>query len=928
MRTPARGSAGSFCTALGAALFFLPLSALAQAAAPESPGSAAAVNMDQYIVTGSYLPMSSAAPAIPVMSLDPWEIEAGGIDDNLLDLLEKTDPMFSGSANVGLSNGNIGATSTNGGSEAAIHNLPTLVLINGRRIATDPVGAVGGNTFVDLNLIPVSAIEKVEILPIGASAIYGSDAIGGVINVRLKRDFNGFEIGSRYGFASDLTAGQWATRSAHLTGGASDGRTSVMVSAEWTKSDPLYQFQVSPSRYTIGTATYPGVILVGANFYILNSGLTAPPSSQPTSIANLVASGIYTGPYTSPQVISRFNLSGRPTTLIGDQRRSLMANLSQQWSEALKLSLFYISSQTDTFSQLNGQPINERVPAGAPYNPVNATISARDRFVDYPRTYLNDTPTVAAAASLEGTLGGSWTWEAGGGYSEGEQHFTNHNLVSNSALLDAEASFALNPFATDITGEQAAALGVFGTAFGVYRSSLFTYDAVARGTLFHWYAGDAQAALGGQFRRDGVGASADINSQPNTFNWNTGTEITPLTVSRNSWAEFAQLDIPIAGPSNAIPGVYSLTGEAAARREEFGGMPERPVVPLASLRWQPLDDHLSIRASYGRSFLVPSLFELYGPTSFGTTASLTNFPVAGGSPVANAGQANTEVLPNPSLKPTIGESLSLGLVTSPRGLRGLTVTADYFKIRESDVVGGPFLEPILADVEVKGPASVYTRPALVSGHLLPHGQVTLNDYGDQADAVPITAPGQVAGDTANVFVVAANSNDPGTVTEGCDAALDYAVSTPSGRIEINERATVNLHTWVRDVDGTTTQAAGFATFQAGTIPRWRLRQSAAWTLRGLTATLGTTFIPDLWDLSDGEHINYYWSWDASLGYRFLGAEPGWWSRLRGLSVRMGCENLFNRQPSLDRGVFSQDNTDISTYDPRGRIVYTEATVKY
>src|SRR5206468_3362584 len=119
-----------------------------------------------------------------------------------------------------------------------LRNVNTLVLINGRRAAFAPVGATGGFDFVDVNAIPVSAVERIEFLQDGASALYGSDAVSGVVNIILKADFKGTQLGGQYSVATQ-GGRTWEERTLNATVGVKSAKTSVTISAEWLRSDPM-----------------------------------------------------------------------------------------------------------------------------------------------------------------------------------------------------------------------------------------------------------------------------------------------------------------------------------------------------------------------------------------------------------------------------------------------------------------------------------------------------------------------------------------------------------------------------------------------------------------------------------------------------------------------------------------------------------------
>src|SRR5260221_2335330 len=131
--------------------------------------------VEELVVTGSALPTTLDAAAVPVSTISADTIQKGGVNNNALEILRKQIPAFQGRGNAGNSNANNTNQNTAGGSQAQLRNLDTLVLINGRRVAIDAIAGVGGKAFVDVNAIPTAAVSRIEVLADGASAIYGSD---------------------------------------------------------------------------------------------------------------------------------------------------------------------------------------------------------------------------------------------------------------------------------------------------------------------------------------------------------------------------------------------------------------------------------------------------------------------------------------------------------------------------------------------------------------------------------------------------------------------------------------------------------------------------------------------------------------------------------------------------------------------------------
>ncbi|QYE33092.1 TonB-dependent receptor plug domain-containing protein (plasmid) [Polymorphobacter sp. PAMC 29334] len=203
-----------------------------------TPANADPDDAPEIIVTGSALPTTPDQVAVPVSIIGADAIAKGGVNNNVLELVRKQIPSFAGRSNAGNSNANNTNQNTAGGSQAQLRNLDTLVLINGRRAAVNAIAGLGGKVFVDLSQIPAGAIERVEVLTDGASATYGSDAVGGVINFILKSDYEGAQIDGRYGFAQ----GGYRENSLSFTIGHNFAKgLNVTLSGSIVNSDPLYQ---------------------------------------------------------------------------------------------------------------------------------------------------------------------------------------------------------------------------------------------------------------------------------------------------------------------------------------------------------------------------------------------------------------------------------------------------------------------------------------------------------------------------------------------------------------------------------------------------------------------------------------------------------------------------------------------------------------
>ncbi|MEY4005405.1 MAG: hypothetical protein RLZZ221_1501, partial [Verrucomicrobiota bacterium] len=207
--------------------------ALAQAA-----GSQPVQKMEKFVVTGSYIPTTEtafSAGVSPVVRIDQKVIDESGLT-NTAELLQKITVSNGGS--VPISNNATGFTPA--ASSISLRGLgaeATLVLINGRRVASYPVGNGGTTAFVDLNSIPLAAVESIEVLKDGASAIYGADAVAGVVNIKMKRGLDGTQVMVNYGNTTNKDSGEFI---ASVITGAQTANASAMVGFNYYKKNAIF----------------------------------------------------------------------------------------------------------------------------------------------------------------------------------------------------------------------------------------------------------------------------------------------------------------------------------------------------------------------------------------------------------------------------------------------------------------------------------------------------------------------------------------------------------------------------------------------------------------------------------------------------------------------------------------------------------------
>lgn len=901
----------------------------AQTAATGSTGDENVVRLDKVEVTGSYIPIAGTVTAIPVTTLDAQSIADTGVTTNVLEVLRKAAPQFQGNGNLGNSNANISSGSTGGGSALAFRNTQTLVLLNGRRSAYAPIVSSGGFQFVDVNMIPISAIEKIELLQDGASAIYGTDAVAGVVNIILKSDFKGMEVGLNYGFSDN--DGNYAVRKGWVVGGAGNGKTQVTFSAEWTKSDPLFQYEREFSNPAYGTATFGGVINNGAGtrFFVLNPSLNAPPQNQNLTLDQLVANGTYievnagnliSGLGTERQYA--FNLSQYSTLLLGNERQSAMINMDHKWTDTVAVFGDLLYSKTKTYSQLNAQPTAAVIAADNPFNPSDELLVVRNRFISNPRQYFYDTVNVRGTIGIRGELTEDWSWEAAAMHNSIEQNYRNEGLIDTAARVAAVSANQLNYFARQQAPGAVAASGMFGTALGQAISELTTYDARIAGKLWDLPAGELGFAAGVEWRTEKLSQTADRNSQTDTFGWDSATTLDPFAADRDVSSMFANVRVPILGSSGGNS--MLLEFEAAVRAEKYSDTDD-PTVPKYMVRFLPFDDQFALRATYSESFAAPTLFQLFGPGGVGFTSPL-NLQRLGGGPNIT-GQANARSGSNPGLRPATSENYTFGFVWSPRSVKGFSASVDYFNVEQKDLISTIGSATILQSVELLGTASPYASFVRLGA--------TNNDTSQFTAGAPITAAGQIGNRAIDtVYVTDTLVNIAKQELAGVDVKLDYTWTSDAwGRFDASLAGIWWQHYKAQTLPGTAEfDTVGQATNFNGTIPKWQTYTNLRWRRGNWFASVGHTYIPSVddvnwFDASDpaaDEHVEAFHSVDVAVAYHF-GSD---WRWMNGLTVKIGATNVFNESAPSAMGTFSEANADIATYGAIGRFFYVEASLRF
>jgi len=467
------------------------------------------------VVTGSAIPTADNVTIAPVETVTAADIERTGAQD-VLSALKKLSVSFVGA-------GNISHTLNNGGfgeANVSVRNLPTLVLLDGRRMAGSAFSAIfnAGNS-VDLNLIPISMVDRIEVVKDGASALYGSDAIGGVVNIITKKNWNGFEVNANYGFATQ--AGGYTEQKVALTGGTSTEATSFTAGVQYFRSDSIeakdrYVASTSPvDLAAMGIAPIQGYFSPSYNGRVGNfilSGYTkftglsgpgaylTPPVDTGVSYNtiqdyNAAHPGVYIPIASTPvgQVVGPIlAASGNTPVAIlnttdfgslsvqSQDRRIATANVEHQiFEDRARLFADFLYANTRSVGGLAPSPMfglateNIFIPGNNPYNPFQRNIglgvagspNVRSRFVDTGNRFFDSqTDYYRFTGGLKGDFENGYSYETAYNYNKTDQIQYTRNAVNGVALNQA-----LTPdYGADPTGKTSKLLDANGNAVPTY----------------------------------------------------------------------------------------------------------------------------------------------------------------------------------------------------------------------------------------------------------------------------------------------------------------------------------------------------------------------------------------------------------------------------------------------------------------------------
>ena len=873
----------AFVASVGLSLL---IAAGANAQAPAVQPGPGTATTEAVIVTGSNIPTAEEVTASPLDTLNAREIERAGTQD-VLTVLQKRNPDFVGAGNIGNSNANISSGGTLGGAVASIRGLASLVLFEGRRIADSAAIAVGGAQFSDVNLFPVSLIGRIEVLKDGASAIYGSDAVGGVINIFLKDDFTGLEIGYRYGFTVESGV---AERRGYVMAGTGNDTTHVTVGFQYYEIDALFQRErgySSPPRGLLGgvTTTYAGSARDATSRFLLDPALNSPfdagvvAGSVPIPPNPQYADPALLGTFAPASVaeVTSFDLSTQPTNTLQVENTDLYGSFSHQiCGKQLEAFGSLLYAHNESANYLNAQPLSnatgveilgsfrvdpltgaivaENRGSPAEFNPFQLSIDGQtlagpnrniigNRYQTNPRIFTQNSDFYRVLGGLKSQINKDWYVEGAAYYSHYGLNFVNQNLVKADQLNAMIAGTALDNdglpipaldfFARDPvgTGPGQVSQAQFSTIFGSNLRQLTSYQRAFDGKIvgfpFEIPGGPIGVAVGGEHRIEGF----KVIDSPEIFVGSV--PIAEIVRGRAIDSAYGEIKIPVVGSQMNVPWIRSLEITAAGRFDHYQEVKEDAKVPKLTLRYQPFAD-LTARATYSNSFVAPNLFQLFGPAVQGFSDTITFNGVV---------QDQAQVIggSNPDLVPATAESYTAGIVYSPHFVPGLVITTDYFRTLQQKIVTAFGGQKILNSVNNLGPASPFAS------------QVALNNFPGRPGFQPITMPGELTDNLQSVFYFDPLVNIGAARIEGFDLSAHYTWDLhAAGQLELGVNSVVFTQYKLKsdpNSDYYNILGLNFTEFGGiqggGAFPDYRVTGLVEYRFQGWSLALNANYIPEL-----------------------------------------------------------------------------------
>lgn len=880
-------------------------------------------NVERIQVTGSRIKRTDMETASPITVFDSEAIESSGF--TTMEKFVHNIPSMNGGYN--------GSNTNNGSGGYASANLRglgssrTLILLNGRRYASG-----------DLNSIPMAYIERVEVLRDGASTIYGSDAIAGVINFITKKDFEGAEFSAQY----DLT-GQGDGETTKLSGviGASSGKGNVVLALEYQNRNSIWQGDRDFSR--IPLSEEGGQLVQGGSTTIPYSTWSAANENSPYNSSNAGTSFVVdpeTGevrPYNGQQDAYNF----APASYMVTPQDIFTINASANYELTRDLNAFmeagYTNRQSDQLMASEGTFWGPTVAGNHPDNPIGEDVYIYRRLEETGgRSFTQDFSDYRMVFGFEGYLSNGWSWDASYNYSRfvdasidyGRANPDRFATVLDPELCGAEGSGCpglWNPFEAGTLSQELMDYVLVPNS-PVERGTTKQLMANLTGDSGSWTlpAGPVAWAVGVEKRWE------EYQNQPDggaILGQIYSVAAEPTEGSYDVEEAYLELNVPLL---RDLPGVQSLDLSAAVRYSEYDFLDGETTTKFG-LEYVPMDG-LLVRATVAEGFRAPSISNLYSPqeesnisytdpcVEYGDSANqnVIDNCASEGFPsdfTLDNNQSSTLVGGNEDLQPETSDSFTMGVVYQPEFVENLSIAVDYYDIEIENGIGAPSTSAIVAQCYNSENFSNEACGLILGADAVDRPSWSGSDYRD--------SNGYIAG------VLAYTQNISVFETSGIDFDVNWNRDLAGGQLTMRLDGTyLSDYTYVAQAGADALELAG--KFGADTnfggrvaaFPELRTNLTAgykigdtdvSWTARYQSGTDDINY--DSGDLSSSTGSYVYHDMQANYYYG------------ENTTFSLGIRNLFDKQPP-----YVTNNNDMNTlnssYDTAGQYWYARVGMKF
>jgi iron complex outermembrane recepter protein len=852
---------------IGLPFFLVTSLALAQPATPPATFDQKAqepAKLEQFSVTGSRIKRIDTETPQPLVRLTAVEFQETGFS-TVGDALRAM-PSIAGQSLVSTDAGTSFTPGISSINLRGLGNNNTLVLINGRRAAPyASAGFDGFQTIFDFNSIPVAAIESLEVQKDGASAIYGSDAVAGVVNITLKKNYTGMSTELSFGNTTHTDSNE---RSAFLIAGAQAGKLSLVTTFDVMQRASVYGRDLTYTNESNGEA-FGGVDQRSTSTPIagvrgLADRVTFPagratfntPQTNPTLAAAVPVTPLY-----NFQQDAGFFPDIRSIGVYLRSNYDFMPNLSGFLEVSFRRFEAKIDAAPTPYSstqEIGDSPSGTGLfPASNPYNPFGQDIvDLRWRMSELGTRVVDttsDSPRVVAG--LQGKLPfGNWTWDGALLYSKNTIDQLARNSSSDRLVQNAFNGVVLN------------GVKKYANPFGPNDPDIINYlritnpnhdefevrsaDISTTGTIFTLPGGDVGLALGAERRTERLSNTGTLlNRDSQIVGGGAGSD---TTGNRKLYSYYAEMSVPIA---KKIPGIEKLELQLAARHEDYSDFGKTTKPKIAAI-YQPIPEIL-LRGSYGESFLAPNLSYLYTTQSTSFTSGTLIDPLRPSDPRT---QIRTLGGGNPKLQPEETKVKYAGLVVQPfvrkgpRLFRDFSVGVEYFKFDQENLINRLTADDILAN------------PA----------------FYNLVDRNP-AAPGETVGTISSVRATWQN------LSRGEYEGYDFDVSWILPKNELGQFRLNVAATYIANQDQTAATGDLIDLDGEYSYPQFRGTATVAWSRGNWAASLFVHHIGEYLDNLGIARVSAQTVVNPQIAYKkFFGA-----------TLTVGARNIFDKDPPRD-----------------------------